>query len=413
MLNGNATELVQDDTSGAWHLKDDNASKVVRLTGGDSNDENGEYWQLTTSDGTTYTFGLNKLSGAGSERTNSVWTVPVFGDDSGEPGYSKGTEFKDRSEVQAWRWNLDQVPDVHGNASTYSYAAEDNHYAKNGDTTALAPYTRGGRLEEIRYGQRSDTLFTAPASDKITFWLVRDVLPGPLGGVGRLSGHLQCGGDLLVGGVFQALHRDVGAGVVEVLRLREGGVEDFRLGKVSGRRTGRGDQRDGHRPRPRDHVGELPGHVRVQRRRAQQQARLMPAFGHLVCFEQAFAQIAQCVCGLPHVGDPCGGQQLRQVLAEPHGDDFDFAGPRAHAEFQRERGAHFGDVDGVAVQQQRGQPGEVEQQEIARQRAADRDQPRIRCRHLAGGVLVQDDVHRWAGPTIRPARRRRAPRGPR
>ncbi|AWW42152.1 polymorphic toxin-type HINT domain-containing protein [Streptomyces cadmiisoli] len=169
VLNGNATELVQDDTSGAWHLKDDNASKVVRLTGGDSNDENGEYWQLTTSDGTTYTFGLNKLSGAGSERTNSVWTVPVFGDDSGEPGYSKGTEFKDRSEVQAWRWNLDQVTDVHGNASTYSYAAEDNHYAKNGDTTALAPYTRGGRLEEIRYGQRSDTLFTAPASDKITF----------------------------------------------------------------------------------------------------------------------------------------------------------------------------------------------------------------------------------------------------
>lgn len=169
VLNGQATELVKDDTSGEWHLKNDDASKVVRLTGADNDDKNGEYWQLTTSNGTVYTFGLNKLPGAGTERTKSVWTVPVFGDDSGEPGYDNGSEFKNRSETQAWRWNLDLVQDVHANASTYWYAADSNHYAKNGDKTALAPYTRGGYLEEIRYGQRADTLFTAPASDKVTF----------------------------------------------------------------------------------------------------------------------------------------------------------------------------------------------------------------------------------------------------
>lgn len=169
MLNGKATELVKDDTTGVWHLKDDDASKVTQLTSADNGDANGEHWKIVTSDGTAYTFGLNKLPGAGSERTNSVWTVPVFGDDSGEPGYSSGSEFKDRAETQAWRWSLDLVEDVHGNASTYWYAKESNSYAKNGDKTALASYTRGGYLEEIRYGQRSDTLFTAPASDKVTF----------------------------------------------------------------------------------------------------------------------------------------------------------------------------------------------------------------------------------------------------
>ncbi|MFI6335248.1 RHS repeat domain-containing protein [Streptomyces sp. NPDC050535] len=169
VFNGKATELVKDDTTGVWHLKDDDASKVTRLTDADNDDGDGEYWKIVTSDGTTYTFGLNKLPGVGSERTNSVWTTPVFGDDSGEPGYDKGSEFKSRSETQAWRWNLDLVEDLHGNASTYWYTAEANHYAKNGDKTALAPYTRGGYLEEIRYGQRSDTLFTAPVADKVTF----------------------------------------------------------------------------------------------------------------------------------------------------------------------------------------------------------------------------------------------------
>ncbi|MGW0337728.1 polymorphic toxin-type HINT domain-containing protein [Streptomyces sp. NPDC003011] len=171
VLNGKATELVRDDddTRDEWRLKDDDGSKVTRHNGADNGDADGEHWKVVTSDGTTYTFGLNKLPGAGAERTNSVWTVPVFGDDSGEHGYEKGTAFKDRAETQAWRWNLDLVEDVHDNASTYWYKAETNHYAKNGDKTGLASYTRGGYLEEIRYGQRRDSLFTAPASDKVSF----------------------------------------------------------------------------------------------------------------------------------------------------------------------------------------------------------------------------------------------------
>ncbi|MER5988365.1 RHS repeat-associated core domain-containing protein [Streptomyces sp. NPDC001787] len=180
VLNGKATELVKDDTKGIWRLKNDDASQVTHETGAANNDDGddivsgkgdgkGEYWKVVTGDGTTYTFGLNKLPGAGTERTNSVWTVPVFGDDSGEPGYSSGTGYSGRAKTQAWRWNLDLITDLHGNASTYWYKAETNHYAKNGDKTELATYTRGGHLEEIRYGQRSDTLFTGNPSGKVEF----------------------------------------------------------------------------------------------------------------------------------------------------------------------------------------------------------------------------------------------------
>ncbi|WP_020124657.1 RHS repeat-associated core domain-containing protein [Streptomyces canus] len=176
VLNGKSTELVKNDTDGAWHLKDDDASTVTHSTGADNDDDGetgidgkGEYWTVTTGDGTQYTFGLNKLPGADTQRTNSVWTTPVFGDDSGEPGYDQGSGFADRSFNQAWRWNLDYVVDLHGNAMSYWYTAETNYYPKNGASTANAKYTRGGHLDNILYGQRASTLFTGTDSDEVTF----------------------------------------------------------------------------------------------------------------------------------------------------------------------------------------------------------------------------------------------------
>ncbi|MFE9609850.1 RHS repeat-associated core domain-containing protein [Streptomyces sp. NPDC006012] len=180
VLNGKASELVKDDTTGTWRLKDDDASTVTHSTGADNGDEGdadidgaGEYWTVTTGDGTKYVFGKDKLPGANTERTNSVWTVPVFGDDSGEPGYSKGSAFADRSVNQAWRWNLDYVVDTHDNAMSYWYAKETNYYAKNGDDSPTTEYVRGGYLKEIRYGQRAGLLFAtgtdADSPEKVTF----------------------------------------------------------------------------------------------------------------------------------------------------------------------------------------------------------------------------------------------------
>ncbi|MGW1213625.1 RHS repeat-associated core domain-containing protein [Streptomyces sp. NPDC002499] len=169
VLNGKSTELVKDDTSGLWRLKNDDASTVTHSSGADNADGNGEYWTVTTGEGTKYVFGQNKLPGAGTERTNSVWTVPVYGDDSGEPGYDQGPAFADRSVVQAWRWNLDYVVDLNGNAMSYWYTPETNYYGKNGATTATTGYIRGGYLDKILYGQRSNALFSGVTSDKVTF----------------------------------------------------------------------------------------------------------------------------------------------------------------------------------------------------------------------------------------------------
>ncbi|NLT54280.1 MAG: RHS repeat-associated core domain-containing protein [Actinomycetales bacterium] len=177
VLNGSSNELVKDDTTGVWRLKKDDGSKVERLTGALNGARGGEHWQLTTSDGTRFVFGLNALPGADADtRTDSVWTVPVFGDDAGEPCH--GDSFGASSCTQAWRWNLDYVVDTHGNASTYWYARETNKYAKNGDADPGASYVRGGYLTRIDYGQRASSLFNAKPGARVVFSVKERCLAG-------------------------------------------------------------------------------------------------------------------------------------------------------------------------------------------------------------------------------------------
>ncbi|WP_198675816.1 RHS repeat-associated core domain-containing protein [Kribbella monticola] len=154
VMNGKSNELVKSGST--WRLKDDDGSKVEKVTG-ENSDNNNEAWKVTTQDGTQYFFGRNVLPGlTSSTPTNSVWTVPVFADKSGEECYKSdfSTSFCD----QGWRWNLDYVVDPHGNAMTMWYAKETNYYAKYGATTATAAYTRGGYLTSIKYGQTAGTL---------------------------------------------------------------------------------------------------------------------------------------------------------------------------------------------------------------------------------------------------------------
>lgn len=83
-LNGRGGELIKDDTTGVWKLKNDDGTKVERLDDtavpGDNTVNgawNNEYWKVTTPDGTQYFFGRNRLSGWGSgkETTESVFTA--------------------------------------------------------------------------------------------------------------------------------------------------------------------------------------------------------------------------------------------------------------------------------------------------------------------------------------------------
>ncbi|MFF4093256.1 RHS repeat-associated core domain-containing protein [Streptomyces sp. NPDC001834] len=194
VLNGKAVELVNtcadkascdtaalsEASGGTWRMKNEDGTRVEHLTGATGNGENNtEYWKVTGSDGTQYFFGRHRLPGWSDKATtdtadddpvtNSVWTVPVFGDDPGEPCY-KSTGFADSSCTQAWRWNLDYVVDTHGNASTYWYSRETNYYSRNADTTVNGTgYTRGGYLNRIDYGLRSETIYTKPAAQQVRF----------------------------------------------------------------------------------------------------------------------------------------------------------------------------------------------------------------------------------------------------
>ncbi|GAA4372893.1 RHS repeat-associated core domain-containing protein [Actinomadura verrucosospora] len=166
-LNGRGGELIPDG-DGKWRLKNDDGTRIEKLTGDDAKtgngDDNNEYWKVTTTDGTVYFFGKHRLDewSTNNPVTNSTWTMPVFGNDATDPCH-KDT-FKDSWCQQAWRWNLDYVVDPEGNAVTYYYDKETNYYGRNLKPEDETPYVRSGVLNRIEYGLRSDNLWAkAPA----------------------------------------------------------------------------------------------------------------------------------------------------------------------------------------------------------------------------------------------------------
>jgi RHS repeat-associated protein len=174
-LGGQSNVLIKDDTSGQWHLEDDDGTTVEKLTDTTrgNGDNDGEYWRVTVPDGTQYYFGYNRLPGwsSGQTETNSTWTVPVFGNQTGEPCHASA--YKDSWCQQAWRWNLDYVVTPHGDATAYYWNTETNYYGLNvnpdtGTSTATV-YDRGGYLDHIDYGLRSNTIYTQKAAGKVDF----------------------------------------------------------------------------------------------------------------------------------------------------------------------------------------------------------------------------------------------------
>jgi len=155
VLNGKSTKIVRDKGgNGVMRLQDDPGWTVTMINGDGSNgnlpnnsDPTDEAIKVMTPDGTTYWFGW----GWGS---NSVLTVPVFGNNPGEPCYhANGLNFAGSWCMQAWRWGLDKVIDRHGNVTLYDYEIVQNRYARTGNTSNAQLYDRDGYLTSIRYGR--------------------------------------------------------------------------------------------------------------------------------------------------------------------------------------------------------------------------------------------------------------------
>nr|WP_210578288.1 RHS repeat-associated core domain-containing protein [Streptomyces sp. GESEQ-4] len=164
-LNGKTTELVRAAGSGSdpetdteiYRPQQDDGTRVEHKVGGTNGDNNGEYWIVTTRDGAKYYFGLNRVGG-GHADTNSVSTVPVFGNHPDEPCHAAA--FADSrcgaSKQQAWRWGLDKVVDVHGNTVIANWKQETNHYAVRKKFKSPEQYDRYAYPASIEYGMRSD-----------------------------------------------------------------------------------------------------------------------------------------------------------------------------------------------------------------------------------------------------------------
>ncbi|WP_107501039.1 RHS repeat-associated core domain-containing protein, partial [Streptomyces thermovulgaris] len=177
-FNGKGGELVPNGTN-SWKLKNDDGTRIDRLVSSSrgNGDNDGEYWRLTDPDGTRYYFGYNRLPGwtDGKPATNSTWTVPVFGNDTGEPCHA--SSFADAWCQQAWRWNLDYVVDTHGNAIAYYYNQETNSYGRNLKAKDNTRYVRGGTLDRIEYGLKSSSVYDTKALARVSFTNAERCLP--------------------------------------------------------------------------------------------------------------------------------------------------------------------------------------------------------------------------------------------
>ncbi|WP_344623916.1 RHS repeat-associated core domain-containing protein [Kitasatospora arboriphila] len=169
-LNGSSTALVWDSGKNTWKPQSDNGEVVTHVT--NSNNGTGtyntDYWTVTDRSGTVYYFGRNQLPGwsSGKPVTNSVDSVPVYSSHSGDPCYN-ASGFNASVCTMAYKWHLDYVKDVRGQAMSYWYTQDTNYYGQN-KGQSNTKYVRDSYLSRIDYGFLDNGAFgTVP--DQVNF----------------------------------------------------------------------------------------------------------------------------------------------------------------------------------------------------------------------------------------------------
>ncbi|MEV6631570.1 polymorphic toxin-type HINT domain-containing protein [Actinoplanes sp. NPDC051470] len=168
-LNGQSTPIVYDDDTNTFRpADDDSTTKIESLTGAENNTRNKEYFRVTEN-GVQYYFGLNRLPGWTDQKTtDSVYTVPVYQAHDGGVDDCPDGAFAVTACTLGYRFNLDYVVDLNGNAMAYYYQPEAGFYGANAKGDA-APYTRGGYLYRIDYGLTPSTIYSATAPAQVLF----------------------------------------------------------------------------------------------------------------------------------------------------------------------------------------------------------------------------------------------------
>ncbi|MFF5077405.1 RHS repeat-associated core domain-containing protein [Actinoplanes sp. NPDC000266] len=187
-LNGQSTQIVYDDKTKTFRpVADNSTTKIENLTGASNGTRNGEYFKVTEN-GTQYYFGLNRLPGwtTGAKETESAWALPVYRAHAAVPDCPDGS-FAATACTLGYRFNLDYVVDLNGNAMAYYYAQETGYYGANMKNDAV-PYTRGGTLERIDYGMTASTVYTPAAPEQIVFETDERCLVGQPAGNNCASG---------------------------------------------------------------------------------------------------------------------------------------------------------------------------------------------------------------------------------
>ncbi|WP_051734393.1 MULTISPECIES: polymorphic toxin-type HINT domain-containing protein [Streptomyces] len=159
-MAGHAGQIVRDDTTCEYRLQGDDGTKIERLTGQRNSAWKGEAFKVTTTDGTQYYFGSNRLPGGdGTDpQADSVSTVPVYFNSGQDKCLGAATPANGTWQQLGRQWNLDYVVDPHQNLISYRYGQEHNYYARgggqnNGNGTPTL-YQRASYPTWIGYGQR-------------------------------------------------------------------------------------------------------------------------------------------------------------------------------------------------------------------------------------------------------------------
>ncbi|MGB9872796.1 MAG: DUF6443 domain-containing protein, partial [Anaerolineae bacterium] len=113
VLNGVSSKLIPIGNN-EYHTEDERYWRVQRLT--TNTNQGGDYWLVTTPDGTEYRLGYQDETAGADSRESAWWMV------------SAGCDNEPDLDIINWRWNVDQIADPYGNIVRVDYRRETNDF---------------------------------------------------------------------------------------------------------------------------------------------------------------------------------------------------------------------------------------------------------------------------------------------